>query len=105
VLVLIGFAAAVASLAGRWTATLGPYSVHVRFETDAEGRTRGYFDIPQQNVVGALVTTAALTGTKLEFAVASFGGKYSGELAGKVATGEWSQTGLPNPVPMALQRE
>lgn len=92
-------------LAGRWTASLGPFAVHARFETDADGRTRGYFDIPQQNVVGALITTAALTGTKLEFGVASFGGKYSGELAGNTVTGEWTQTGLPNAVPMTLQRE
>jgi hypothetical protein len=92
-------------LAGRWSSALGPFTVNVRFETDADGRMRGYFDIPQQNVVGALITTAALTGTKLEFAVPSFGGTYSGELAGNVATGEWSQTGLPNAVAMTLQRE
>jgi hypothetical protein len=98
-------AAAREQLAGRWTGMLGPFTVTVRFEADAQGRTLGFLDIPQQNVKGAVMTEAALTGTKLTFAVPAFGMKYAGELAGGALTGELTPAGAPNPVPLALKRE
>jgi hypothetical protein len=98
-------AAARAQLLGRWSGMLGPISMRVRFETDAQGRARGFLDIPQQNVANALLTQAELAGTKLTFGIASFGAKYTGELAGDKLTGEWTQFGMPKPAPLVLTRE
>ena len=90
-------------LDGRWSGTLNGLPVIVSFETDAQGRTQGTFDSTKQHAKFPLVE-AALAGTKLTFA-ASYGGKFAGELAGDKMTGEWSQAGLPKPLPFVLTRE
>jgi hypothetical protein len=89
---------------GRWSGILGPLKVAVRFESDRQGRTIGFFDSPDQNITGIPITEVALNGTRLTFGIAGFGAKYSGELAGGKLTGEWSQLGMPNPVPLTLTR-
>jgi hypothetical protein len=92
-------------LAGRWSGTLGPLKVIVRFETDAQGRMRGFFDSPDQNLPNIPITEAKLAGTKLTFGIAGFGAKYTGELAGNKLTGEWLQLGMPKAAPLVLSRE
>ncbi len=89
---------------GRWTGTLNGLAVAVRFETDPQGRKIGYFDSLQQNLLNIPITEAKLTGTKLTFAL-GFGGKYSGDLATGKVTGEWTQPGIPNALPLVLSRE
>jgi hypothetical protein len=92
-------------LAGRWNGMLGPFMVTVRFETDAQGRMLGFLDIPQQNIKGAPITEATLTGTKLAFAVPAFGMTYAGELADDALNLELTAAGAPNPVSVTLKRE
>jgi hypothetical protein len=98
-------AAAREQLAGKWGGTLGPLKVIVRFETDAQGRTRGFFDSPNQNLPNIPITEAKLAGTKLTFGIAGFGAKYTGDLAGDKLTGEWLQLGMPQAAPLVLTRE
>ncbi len=98
-------AAAREQLKGRWSGVLGPLTLIVRFETDAEGRVLGFLDSPNQNTRNISITEAKLAGTKFTFGIALIGGKYTGELAGSKLTGEWVQTGMPNPAPLALTRE
>jgi hypothetical protein len=97
-------AAARGQLTGRWTGTLNGLAVVVRFETDAQGRTLGYFDSTQQNLLNIPIAQAEFSGTKLTFSLA-VGAKYTGELAGDKVTGEWAQQGLPKPLPLVLTRE
>ncbi len=91
-------------LEGRWSGTLNSLAVIVRFETDAKGRTLGFFDSTQQKLLNIPIKDAELAGTKLTFGVA-YGAKYTGELAGGKLTGEWTQPGLPKPLPLVLTRE
>ena len=97
-------AAAREQLKGRWGGTLNGLAVVVRFETDAQGRMLGFFDSTQQQLLNIPLTQAELTGTKLTFGMA-VGAKYTGELADGKLTGEWSQPGLPKPLPLVLTRE
>ena len=62
-------AAAREQLKGRWSGTLNGLAVIVRFETDAQGRTLGFFDSTQQNILNIPITEAELAGTKLTFGV------------------------------------
>jgi hypothetical protein len=91
-------------LEGRWSGTLNGLAVIVRFETDAQGRTLGFFDSTQQNLLNIPIKEAELAGTKLTFGIA-YGAKYTGELAGSKLTGEWTQPGLSKPLPLVLTRE
>lgn len=91
-------------LKGSWTGTLNGLAVRVRFETDAQGRVQGFFDSLQQNLLNLPIKTASLTGSTLTFDLAVHA-RYTGELAGKQLTGEWSQAGLPKPLPLVLTRE
>ena len=91
-------------LEGRWGGTLNGLAVIVRFETDAQGRTLGFFDSTQQNILNIPINKAELAGTKLTFGVA-YGAKFTGELAGSELTGEWMQPGLSSPLPLTLTRE
>jgi len=97
-------AAAREQIKGRWTGTLNGLAVAVRFETDAQGRMLGYFDSIQQQILNLAINSAELAGTKLTFGL-TFGARYTGELAGNKLTGEWTQPGLPNPLPLVLTRE
>ena len=97
-------AAARDQLKGRWTGTLNTLAVRIRFETDAQGRTLGYFDSLQQNLLNLQISEAKLEGTKLSFSLV-VGAKYTGDLAGDKLTGEWMQPGLPKPLPLVLTRE
>jgi hypothetical protein len=92
------------SVDDRWTGTLNSLAVRVRFEPDAQGRVLGYFDSLQQNLLNLPMKEAHLAGTKLTFSL-SVGAKYSGDLAAGTLTGEWSQPGLPKPLPLVLTRE
>jgi hypothetical protein len=97
-------AAARDQLKGRWSGTLNGLAVIVRFEPDAQGRTLGYFDSVQQNILNVPVNEAKLAGKKLTFGLV-FGGIFTGELAAARMTGEWTQPGLPKPLPLVLTRE
>jgi len=92
-----------AHLKGRWSGTLNGLAVIVSFETDAQGRTLGIFDSMQQHM-SFPINEASLAGTKLTFDV-SYGAKFTGEIAGSKLTGEWTQPGLPKPLPLVLARE
>jgi len=92
-------------LMGRWSGTLGPLQLILRFETDAQGRTLGFLDMPQQNIRNIPIADARLAGTKFTFAIPGFGEKYTGELAGSKWTGEMTQPGVPKPTPLVLTRE
>ena len=61
-------------------------AVVVRFETDAQGRTLGFFDSTQQGLLNIPITQAELAGTKLTFAMAA-GMKFTGETRGRQADG------------------
>jgi hypothetical protein len=91
-------------LEGRWGGTLNGLAVVVRFETDAQGRTLAFFDSTQQKILNIPIKQAELAGAKLTFSVA-YGAKFAGELAGNTVTGEWTQPGVPNPLPLVLTRE
>ena len=95
-------AAASAQLKGRWSGTLNSLPVIVSFETDASGRTQGFFDSTRQGRKFP-ITKAALAGTTLTFAVA-YGATYKAELAGDKLTGEWTQAGFSKPLPLVLTR-
>jgi hypothetical protein len=97
-------AAAREQLKGSWSGTLNNLAVMVRFETDAKGRTLGFFDSLQQNAGNIPITEATLAGTKLTFSV-SYGAKYAGELSGNTLAGEWTQAPFPKPLPLTLTRE
>jgi hypothetical protein len=97
-------AAARDQLKGSWKGTLNGLAVRVRFETDAQGRTQGFFDSLQQNMLNLPIKSARLTGTAVVFEL-SVGAVYSGELAGGKMTGQWTQTGVPKPFPLELTRE
>jgi hypothetical protein len=97
-------AAAREQLKGKWSGTLGPLTVVMRFETDAQGRTLGFFDSPQQNLPNVPISEAKLDGTKFTIGIAGFGAKFSGELADGKLTGEWIQPGMPKPAPLVLTR-
>ena len=98
-------AAARAQFEGHWRGKLPPgLTVIARFETDAQGRTLGFFDSPDQKLPNIPITEARVEGTKLTFGVAGFGAKYTGELAGDKLTGEWIQLGMPKPAPLVLTR-
>ena len=97
-------AAARDQLKGSWTGTLNSLAVRVRFETDAQGRMLGFFDSLQQNMLNLPIKEASPSGTKLSLGLAA-GPKYTGELAGGKLTGQWSQPGLPKPLPLELTRE
>jgi hypothetical protein len=92
-------------LKGRWNGKLNGLSVVIRFETDAQGRMLGYFDSVDQALPNIPISQAKLEGTKLTLGMAGFGGKYTGELTGDKLTGEWTQLGLPKPLPFTLTRE
>jgi hypothetical protein len=92
-------------LVGSWRGTLGPLELIVRFVTDAQGKTRGYLDVPAQGARDLPITAASLAGSKVSFRIAVIGADYAGDLAGGKITGEWKQPGMPNPAPLALQRE
>lgn len=98
-------AAARDKLKGRWTGTLGPLAVVVRFETDAQGRAVGYFDSTTENLPNIPITEATFDGTKLMFKVSGVTGTYTGTLAGDTLTGEWTQVGLSQPVALKFSRE
>ena len=91
-------------LKGRWTGTLNGLAVRIRFETDAQGRTQGFFDSLQQNMLNLPIKETTLAGNKLTLALA-VGAKFTGELAGDKVSGEWNQPGLPKPLPLVLTRE
>jgi len=91
-------------LKGNWTGTLNGLAVRVRFETDAQGRMLGFFDSLQQNLLNLPIKEAGLSGTRLTFGLAA-GPKYTGELAGDKVAGQWSQPGLPQPLPLELTRQ
>jgi hypothetical protein len=91
-------------LKGRWIGTLNGLAVVVRFETDTQGRMLGFFDSTQQNLLNLPIKEAELAGAKLTFGMA-FGAKYTGELSGSKLTGQWTQIGLPSPLPLTLTRE
>jgi hypothetical protein len=91
-------------LKGKWSGTLGPLTVVMRFETDAQGRTVGFFDSPQQNLPNVPISDAKLEGTKYTIAIAGFGATFTGELGDGKLTGEWMQTGMPKPAPLVLTR-
>jgi hypothetical protein len=91
-------------LEGRWSGTLNGLAVIVRFETDAQGRTLGFFDSTQQKILNIPITQAELAGTKLTFRVV-YGATYAGELADNKLTGAWTQAGFPAPLPLTLTRE
>jgi hypothetical protein len=90
---------------GRWSGTLNGLAVVVRFEPDAQGRTLGFFDSVQQGIPNIPITQANLTGTKFTFGLGGIGGKFVGDLADGKLTGEWTQSGLPKPLPFVLTRE
>lgn len=90
---------------GRWSGILGPIKVVVRFESDAQGRTQGFFDSPDQNISGIPITEVSLEGARFSFGIAGYGAKYTGDLAGGKVTGEWIQLGMPKAVPLVLTRE
>jgi hypothetical protein len=90
-------------LAGRWSGTLNGLPVIVSFETDAQGRTQGTFDSTKQRMKFP-ISEARLAGNELTIAV-SYGAKYTAKLAGDSITGEWTQPGLPKPLPLVLTRE
>jgi hypothetical protein len=98
-------AAARDQVKGHWSGSLNGLTLRVRFETDAQGRTLGFLDSPQQNSLGIPITSASMTGTRLTYAVSGIGGSYTGELAGDKLTGEWSQFGLPKPLPLEFTRD
>ena len=52
---------------------LGPLLLVMRFETDAQGRTLAFLDMPQQNIRNSPITDVELAGTKLTFAIPGFG--------------------------------
>ena len=89
---------------GRWSGILGPIKVVVRFESDSQGRTLGFFDSPDQGITGIPITEVALDGTRLTFGIAGYGARYTGQLGGDKLTGEWSQLGMPKPVALELTR-
>ena len=60
-------AAAAQQLKGRWSGTLNGLAVVVRFETDAQGRTRGFFDSTQQQLLNIPIAQARAHGHQAQF--------------------------------------
>ena len=98
-------AAARPQLKGRWSGSLNGLAIVVRFEADAQGRLQGYFDSVQQGLPNIPITEASFVAPKLTFGIAGFSGKFTGDLADNKLTGDWTQLGLPKPIPLDLTRE
>ena len=90
-------------LLGRWRGTVGPLSVIVRFEKNAEGNSVVLLDSPDQGARGIPVTKAALKDGTLSLKVSAVGGEYSGKLSGSKIDGTWTQLG--NSTPLLLTKE
>jgi hypothetical protein len=95
--------AAMEQLAGTWHGRLGPQEIVVRFATNADGAKVGSFELPSQGRSLA-VTQASLAGNALTLAVGSAGMRYTAELSGGKATGQW-QLGPGNVLPVTLTRD
>jgi hypothetical protein len=96
-------AGAMDTLLGRWTGKLGPLSLVIRFERDAEGKAKILLDSPDQGATGIPVSKASLKDGALSLGVPSIGGEYSGKLNGNTIEGTWKQMG--NSTPLTLTKE
>jgi hypothetical protein len=97
-----------AALKGSWQGTVtitNPQNaqkinlpVVLRFESNAKGEYFGYLDSPTQNAKGIVVSEATLAGGKFTARVPTVQSEYTGTLAGKQITGEWTQGGQRLPL-------
>lgn len=104
-------AADFAKLKGKWTGTISVTNpqngqktdlpIVVRYESNAQGQQFGYLDSPAQGVSGMIVTATTLAGDKFTARVGAIQAEYTGTLAGKKITGEWSQGGQRMPLELS----
>ncbi len=90
-------------LLGKWTGKVGPLSLVVRFEQNADGSKAIFIDSPDQGASGIPVMEATLVDGTLSLTVTAVGGKYSGKLSGNKIDGTWTQLG--NDTPLLLTKE
>jgi hypothetical protein len=90
-------------LLGRWMGKVGPLSVVVRFEQNADGNAVVLLDSPDQGARGIPVTKAALKDGTLSLSISAVGGEYTGKFNGNTIDGTWTQLG--NSTPLNLTKD
>jgi hypothetical protein len=94
------------ALYGKWKGKVGGYETTLYFTTNGLQQV-AFLDVPEQK--GTLkatqvpVTSASVTGKKVALTVAAIAGEFSGDLAGKTLTGEWTQGGKTTSVTWTKQ--
>jgi hypothetical protein len=94
--------AAFTLLYGNWKGKLAKFDTVLRFTVNGMQQV-AFLDVPEQKAMDIPVTSATVTGKKVVLEVAALGAKFSGELAGKTLTGEWTQRGETTPVTWTKQ--
>jgi hypothetical protein len=90
-------------LYGNWKGKVGKLEAVLRFTLNGMQQV-AFVDVPEQKAMSIPVTSASAAGKKVVFKVASLGGEFSGELAGKTTlTGQWIQGGKTTPVTWTKQ--
>ena len=89
-------------LYGNWKGQLGKFETVLRFTVNGMQQV-AFLDVPEQKAMSIPVTSATVTGKKVVLEVAAVGGKFSGDLAGKTLTGQWTQRGETTPVTWTKQ--
>jgi len=92
---------AMVTLTGSWRGKVdsprGPLTLVVRFET-ADGKPVAFIDSPDQGAAGIPVTEATFANGKLAFKVAVVRAEYTGDVAGRTITGQWTQQSPQGPI-------
>jgi hypothetical protein len=98
-------AEAMTALAGSWRGKVesprGPLTLVVRFET-GDGKPVAFIDSPDQGAAGLPVTEATFANGKLTLKVAVVRAEYTGDVAGRTITGQWTQQSPQGPITSAL---
>ena len=94
---------AFAALNGKWTGTVGPVNVVLRFSMIKSGQIVGYLDSADGRLKDVPVTEASFTAGKLDMKVSTGLAQYTGDLKGKTITGQWKQG--PQSIPVTFTRQ
>jgi hypothetical protein len=101
-----------AKVAGKWTGKLEmtppngqkvTLTLVMRIITNSAGQFVGFLDSPDQKATNIPITEATLAGDKFTAKIAVVRGEFTGTLAGKTLTGQWTQG--PQTTPLTFTKE
>ena len=90
-------------LLGRWSGKIGPLTVVLRFERNADGKFAILFDSPDQKAIGLPVNKATLIDGTLSLKIAGGVADYTGKLSGNKIDGTWKQAGKDTPLSLTKE--